>query len=182
EEEEEEEDTTGDWEEEEEGETNGDWEEEEEEGTFEEDEQEEEGGTFEENEQEEEGGTFEENEQEEEEGTFEENETTEEGGTTGENTEDDDTLGVLEQNLETDINSITVFYSSQQHIITITKSELNNVNNATLFSMLGQVIKQWKPITGTNTLELPVPNMSKGPYILRLETDKGLFTEKLIIH
>ncbi|MEP0386109.1 T9SS type A sorting domain-containing protein, partial [Dokdonia sp.] len=158
EEEEEEEDTTGDWEEEEEGETNGDWEEEEEEGTFEEDEQEEEGGTF------------------------EEDETTEEGGTTGENTEDDDTLGVLEQNLETDINSITVFYSSQQHIITITKSELNNVNNATLFSMLGQVIKQWKPITGTNTLELPVPNMSKGPYILRLETDKGLFTKKLIIH
>lgn len=187
EEEEEEEDTTGDWEEEDEGEETGDWEEEEDED---------EGGTFEENENENEGeGTYEESEEEEGEGTFEENENEgedeneeeEEEGTTEDDTEEegtseeeDDTLGVTEENA--DINNITAFYSSQQQLITVTKSNLNNVNNITLFSMLGQVIKQWKPATGTNTIQLPVSNMSKGPYILHLETDKGLFIERLIIH
>ncbi|MFT5891455.1 MAG: hypothetical protein ACI9Y7_001559, partial [Dokdonia sp.] len=53
---------------------------------------------------------------------------------------------------------------------------------ATLFSMLGQVIQQWKPEAGTSILQLPVSNISKGPYILRLETGMGLVTEKLIIH
>ncbi|SNR86615.1 Por secretion system C-terminal sorting domain-containing protein, partial [Dokdonia pacifica] len=36
--------------------------------------------------------------------------------------------------------------------------------------------------TGTTIIQLPVSNVSKGPYILRLETDMGSFTEKLIIH
>jgi len=40
--------------------------------------------------------------------------------------------------------------------------------------MLGQVIQQWKPATGTTTLQLPVSTISKGPYILRLETDMGI--------
>ncbi|SNS04301.1 Por secretion system C-terminal sorting domain-containing protein, partial [Dokdonia pacifica] len=36
--------------------------------------------------------------------------------------------------------------------------------------------------TGTTIIQLPVSNVSKGPYILRLETDMGSFTEKLIIY
>ncbi len=109
--------------------------------------------------------------------------TTENGETsdTDENTteEDGETLGVTDEESTT---SLIVGYSSQQKVITITKSNLNNIHKATLFSVLGQVIQHWKPELGTDTLQLPVSSVSKGAYILRLETDKGLFTEKLIIH
>jgi len=120
---------------------------------------------------------WEEEEEGETTGSWEEAETS----GTSENTDDEDSEA-LSVGDETTNHSIIIAYSSQQKMITITKDNLNTINRATLFSMLGQVIQQWKPETGTTTIQLPVSDMSKGPYILRLETDMGLLTEKLIIH
>ncbi|MFC4633102.1 choice-of-anchor D domain-containing protein [Dokdonia ponticola] len=112
-------------------------------------------------------------------------------GTTNEDTNNDEQeenadMVIQEENVsleeETTIENVTVSFNNQEKYILVTKNERNNIKNATLFSMLGQVIQEWKPETGTTAVQLPVSNISKGPYILRLETDKGLITEKLIIH
>ncbi len=106
-------------------------------------------------------------------------EDTEEEATNDQQEENTDDVAIQE---ETAIENVTVSFNTQGKYIIVTKNERNNIKGATLFSMLGQMIQQWKPETGTTTVQLPVSNISKGPYILRLETDEGLLTEKLIIH
>ncbi|WP_299215806.1 choice-of-anchor D domain-containing protein [uncultured Dokdonia sp.] len=185
--EEETEDEDSDWDEEDadwEEETN--WEEEEDQtsGTGEN------SGTFEENQTEDTNEDTSNEDQEQGEGTSgttnddTSNDTEEE--TQEEQGENSDPTTVQEENVsleeETAIQTVTVNFDAQGKFILVTKNERNHIKNAALFSMLGQVIQQWKPETGTTTIQLPVSNISKGAYILRLETDMGLFTERLIIH
>jgi hypothetical protein len=50
-----------------------------------------------------------------------------------------------------------------------------------LFNMVGQVISTWKiENTNQNNIELPTSNLSAGTYIVKVMTDKGQLSKKII--
>jgi len=88
------------------------------------------------------------------------------------------TLSVSDNNLN---QSITVFYSDD--FVNI-KNQLPNVRveNAQVFSILGQNVLEYKLSNEDQTnIQLPVSVLSAGPYIVKVKTDNGVFSKKIII-
>ncbi len=90
---------------------------------------------------------------------------------------------IIAENLE-EINTIdlTVNYNQNSSSIVINKDNTLTISNASLYSMLGQIIKQWTPNSEGTTITLPVTSISTGAYVIYLETQTGTITKKLIIH
>ena len=83
-------------------------------------------------------------------------------------------------------------YSEELDKISIEILKLNNIeiiNNqfleieeATLFSLLGQKISNWKINSSEKSIKIPVKNIETGVYIVKLKTTDNLyFSQKIIV-
>ncbi|MGL2963235.1 choice-of-anchor D domain-containing protein [Flavobacterium sp. RSB2_4_14] len=80
-------------------------------------------------------------------------------------------------------NEIGIIHSQSDNIITI-KNELLSVEikSVMLFNLVGQRITTWDIENPTQTkIELPVINVSTGAYIVKVITDKGDVTKKILV-
>ena len=88
-----------------------------------------------------------------------------------------ETLDEIEQS-----DNFSVFFNNQSQSIIINKTEDFDIKSVQLFTILGQLIKEWTPDNETSRIELPVENMSTGAYILKMQKPQTTYTQKLIIH
>ncbi len=51
------------------------------------------------------------------------------------------------------------------------------VQSITLYSLTGQIVAEWSSIRDS----YPLPSLAEGTYLLRVETEEGVFTERLLI-
>jgi hypothetical protein len=99
------------------------------------------------------------------------------------NNDIDTDIVVSEFNLENvDVLDMTVNYVKNNNSIVIRKDENYMISNASLYSMLGQVIREWSPHSDAQEIALPVNGISTGAYLIYLQTETGVVTKKLIIH
>lgn len=90
-------------------------------------------------------------------------------------------LGTSQNELQ---NGISVVHSQANEMINI-KNELLEVNIETvaLFNLIGQSITTWKFDNQSQTnLQLPVTGLNTGAYIVKVNTDKGSTSKKIIIN
>ncbi len=101
----------------------------------------------------------------------------------GDNTGDTDDTGTLTvEEIENEINQITVLYNNTNKSIRISKNQNTVISEINLHNMLGQVIGRWKPDSNTTQIEIPAQSISTGAYLVSLQTETGGITKKLIIH
>ncbi len=79
-------------------------------------------------------------------------------------------------------DNLSVYFNSQSHNIIINKRVDYDVQSVQLFTMLGQLIKEWTPESETTRVELPVQDISTGAYIIKVQKLQTTHTQKLIIH
>jgi hypothetical protein len=91
------------------------------------------------------------------------------------------TLGVNDFDTATEVG---VTYTNNDSMITIKNDQLNTtIESVDLFNMLGQAIKSWDEKNNTQTnIQIPVNNISTGTYIVRVHTNKGDISKKIIIN
>ena len=80
-------------------------------------------------------------------------------------------------------NEIGIIHSQSNNIITI-KNELLSaeIKSVVLFNMIGQQIMTWDiENPSETTIELPVTNVSTGAYIVKVITDKGDASKKIMV-
>ena len=80
-------------------------------------------------------------------------------------------------------NEIGIIHSQSNNIITI-KNELLSaeIKSVALFNMIGQQIMTWDiENPSETTIELPVTNVSTGAYIVKVFTDKGDASKKIVV-
>ena len=89
---------------------------------------------------------------------------------------------VFSINIEDEENETSLIYDSTNNSLTISKDVTTVINQVKIYNLLGQIVEQWKPILGTDYIELPVSNVSTGTYIAYLETETGFISKKIIIN
>ena len=79
-------------------------------------------------------------------------------------------------------NQNIVFFNSESHQLEIINSKNTEIEEVTLFSILGQKINLWKVNSSENSIKLPVKNVATGIYIAKIKTNDGnYFSEKIVI-
>ncbi|MCK6607737.1 MAG: choice-of-anchor D domain-containing protein, partial [Flavobacterium sp.] len=79
-------------------------------------------------------------------------------------------------------NQKLVFFNSERHQLEIINSKNTEIEEVTLFSILGQKINLWEVNSSENTIKLPVKNVATGIYIAKIKTNDGnSFSEKIVI-
>jgi hypothetical protein len=85
-------------------------------------------------------------------------------------------------NNEFENNQNIVLYNSESHQIEIINPKNTEIEEATLFSILGQKINHWKVNSSENNIKLPVKNVATGIYIVKIKTnDNKYLSQKIII-
>lgn len=79
--------------------------------------------------------------------------------------------------------AITTMYTSEDRMITIKNGSLQaTVETVVLFNMLGQPVAQWDTENeDQKNIQLPVKSLSTGTYIVKVFTDKGNLSKKVLI-
>lgn len=78
--------------------------------------------------------------------------------------------------------STLVFFNSNEKEIEIANHKNLQIEEATLFSILGQKINHWKINSFESSIKLPVKNIETGVYIVKVKTNDGNYlSEKIII-
>ncbi|NNC46647.1 MAG: T9SS type A sorting domain-containing protein, partial [Winogradskyella sp.] len=90
---------------------------------------------------------------------------------------ENETLNVAEEN----VVNLNYYYSNARNKIIILNPHSYDINALEMYNILGQSVYQnQNPVTG-NYQEYSVENLSTGTYIIKLYTDSGNFTKKVII-
>ena len=91
--------------------------------------------------------------------------------------ESEDTLATIDDLLQ----DIDIKYLQASNVIYV--KSLFEVNSIGLVNMIGQTIKEWNNLNldSTNTIRIPVENVSEGNYILKIETDRTTLNKKIVI-
>ncbi|WP_159950945.1 T9SS type A sorting domain-containing protein [Polaribacter septentrionalilitoris] len=77
-------------------------------------------------------------------------------------------------------NELNIYLNnSSKHIILQNKNNLN-ITNLEIFNTLGQRLKEWKNTENNHTSKFDISNLSSTVYIVKVKTDKGVFTKKII--
>lgn len=80
------------------------------------------------------------------------------------------------------LNSVTIFYSKINKEINIDLGDALEIKEASLFSILGQEIYNWQfDSDKVNNKKLKVKNLSKAIYIVKIKTDSGDVSKKILI-
>ncbi|MFN7015038.1 MAG: T9SS type A sorting domain-containing protein, partial [Bacteroidia bacterium] len=75
-----------------------------------------------------------------------------------------------------------IFFNSNEKGIEIVNNQKLEIEEVTLFSILGQKINHWKTNSSENNIKLPVKNVETGVYIVKIKTiDNNFFSQKIII-
>ncbi|MBE9575094.1 LamG-like jellyroll fold domain-containing protein [Flavobacterium proteolyticum] len=75
-----------------------------------------------------------------------------------------------------------VFFNSESHQLEIINPKNTEIEEATLFSILGQKINNWKVNSSENNIKLSVKNVANGIYIVKIKTnDNKYLSQKIII-
>lgn len=90
-------------------------------------------------------------------------------------------LGVIHNDIS---SGITITHSMATNVLTIKNATIDaTVKAVALYNLVGQNIMK-TTITSQNqsTIEVPVTNINTGAYIVKVITDKGQLTKKIVIH
>ncbi len=78
-------------------------------------------------------------------------------------------------------NTIAVYFSKEKERLVIQNSQLLTINTITIFNLLGQPIKKFKHNFKEMYTEHGIPNINEGAYIVKMKTEKGLVSKKILI-
>lgn len=79
-------------------------------------------------------------------------------------------------------SSTLILFNSTENEIEIINNKKIEIEEAYLFSILGQKINNWKVNSAENSIKLPVNNVETGIYIVKIKTNDGNYlSEKIII-
>jgi trimeric autotransporter adhesin len=87
------------------------------------------------------------------------------------------TLGVDEN----EINTIDVFFNNDNESIVLLNPEFKDIKTIELFNILGQSIATFDDITPSANSEYKTKNLSSGTYIIKVYTDNGSFSKKVLV-
>lgn len=90
------------------------------------------------------------------------------------------TLSVTDQILE---NSIAVYYNKQLEEIKINTPSNLVIHNVKMYNLLGQQIKVWSNFNqSASEVDLPISNISPTVYIIKINTESGTISKKIVIN
>ena len=87
------------------------------------------------------------------------------------------------ENIKETNNSI-VRYLNSTNAIHIISTQIDAIKRVELINMLGQNVLSWNSedfIINTNTLTIPVKAISQGAYIVKVETNYGASSSKIVV-
>jgi hypothetical protein len=90
------------------------------------------------------------------------------------------TFSINETNLE---DGILIFYNNDNKTLNITNNFIDTaVESVYLFNITGQNIAKWDiDDNKQSNIQIPIKNISTAVYIVKIKTDKGEFSKKIII-
>lgn len=79
---------------------------------------------------------------------------------------------------------IIIFYTNTNKMLNIQNNLIDTkVTKAYLFNLLGQNLGNWEIKNNKqNNIQIPIKNISSAVYIVKIITEKGEFSKKIIIH
>ena len=87
------------------------------------------------------------------------------------------TLGIDDN----EINTIDVFFNNDNESIVLLNPEFKDIKTIELFNILGQSISTFDEITPSANSEYKTKNLSSGTYIIKVYTDNGSFSKKVLV-
>lgn len=79
------------------------------------------------------------------------------------------------------ISSIDVFFNNTNESIVVLNPELKTIKTIELFNILGQSIQTFDDIAHSNNSEYKVKKLSTGTYIIKVYTDTGSLSKKVLV-
>ncbi len=79
-------------------------------------------------------------------------------------------------------NEINFFLNKNTKEIIVKNSGNVTIIKAELFNLLGQKVQKWKNLETTSIQKLKVNNLPSALYVIKLKTEKGILTKKIIIN
>jgi len=80
-----------------------------------------------------------------------------------------------------DLNKLDVHYSNVNESIIIINPTMQAIKSIEIANILGQTIKVFNNISNESYKEIEVKNLSSGTYVLRLKTENGMVTKKVLV-
>ena len=84
-------------------------------------------------------------------------------------------------NSDDELISLDVHFSNAKESIIIINPTFKNIQSVELINMLGQTIYTIKDIPGTNYSEFKTKNISSGTYTIKLNTETGTLSKKVLV-
>ncbi|AXT19725.1 choice-of-anchor D domain-containing protein [Flavobacteriaceae bacterium AU392] len=91
---------------------------------------------------------------------------------------DDDDDIVITENI---IENLGVFYSNNSKNIVIINPEFKNINSLEMINLLGQSVYSIEDIPNNDRVEYRANKLATGTYIIRMNTDEGILTKKVLV-
>ena len=86
----------------------------------------------------------------------------------------------LENEKKIESDSILLVYNNKpKKTLTITKNKSVDIKEISIYNIVGQQLANWDTISNLNTIEIPF-HFQKGTYVVKLITDKGVISEKIL--
>ncbi|MFI1743077.1 choice-of-anchor D domain-containing protein [Thalassobellus sediminis] len=77
--------------------------------------------------------------------------------------------------------SLQLFFSNEKGSIIINNPELKNIESIEIYNMLGQTIFNFSEQTAENYIEYKTRQIKAGSYIIKIKTDYGIVSKKVLI-
>ncbi|RLD29488.1 MAG: MAM protein, partial [Bacteroidetes bacterium] len=84
-------------------------------------------------------------------------------------------------NVDNEFESLDTYFSNSSKNIIIINPTLKNIKSVELINMLGQSIYDIKDIPNENYSEFKTKHISSGTYIIKLKTETGTLTKKVLV-
>ncbi|WP_452219221.1 LamG-like jellyroll fold domain-containing protein [Lacinutrix undariae] len=79
------------------------------------------------------------------------------------------------------LNALQVFYANTSEHLVLINPNTENIKSMLLYNMIGQHIQTFNTVEIANHSEYTIKNLSTGTYIIKLETDKGSLSKKILV-
>ena len=81
-----------------------------------------------------------------------------------------------------DNNTVYAFFANDSESIVINNPKMVNINSVEIINMIGQTIYKYDTIELNHTIELKTKNISTGAYIIKLNTENGIISKKVLVN
>ena len=85
------------------------------------------------------------------------------------------------EEFENDTN-LNVYFANDSESIVINNPNLISIANAEIVNMIGQSVYKYDAIELNDTVELKTKNISTGAYIIKLKTENGIISKKVLVN